>query len=184
MAYSQEETQPEAQYVAVYKVYHPHFEQLELYGGQYPGPWDKKDDFYMIEELMDLGITTSICLMQTKELQRFLPYKERALEINQAFKWLHYPIVDMSVPSKAVMKQILDDIDKLIAADEKIYVHCLGGHGRTAAVIGCWLKRHGFKQLKIYQKLAQWRIQTLFGQTSSPQDGTQFAMINKWQPGE
>jgi len=178
------ETQPKFQDLSVYKVYHPDFEQLELYGGQYPGAWDKIEPCYKTEELASLGITTSICLMEEHELQLFLPYQEEMTKNNPAFKWIHYPIVDMLVPTKALMVEILNKIDELIAAKEKIYVHCFGGHGRAGTVIGCWLKRHGFKNQQIYLKLAYWRDKTLFGKTSSPQGAEQFAMINSWQKGE
>jgi len=178
------ETQPKFQYLSVYKVYHPDFEQLELYGGQYPGAWDAMEPPNRIKEFAGLGITTSICLMEQKELLLFSPYQEDMTEINPAFKWINYPIVDMSVPTKDLMVEILNKIDELIAAKEKIYVHCFGGHGRAGTVIGCWLKRHGFKNQQIYLKLAYWRDKTLFGKTSSPQGAEQFAMINNWQKGE
>ena len=67
------------------------------------------------------------------------------------------------MPTKALMVEILDKMEEIIATNEKIYVHCLGGHSRTGTVIGCWLKRHGFKQGDIYRKLAVWRKDTLFG---------------------
>ncbi len=179
-----QETQPYTQYLAVYKVYHTDFKGLELYGGQHPSSYDKNERLYKIEELTQLGITTSICLMQDHEIELFAPYKDDILKINQGFKWLHYPILDMFVPEKAFMKQILDHLDQLIAQEEKIYVHCLGGHGRTGTVIGCWLKRYGIKNQEVYLKLAQWRVQTLFGKTSSPQTAEQFTMIKNWQKGE
>jgi protein-tyrosine phosphatase len=178
------ETQPKTQRLSVYKVYHPDFNQLKLYGGEYPGSWDKEEHPYKVKDLSSLGITTSICLMEQQELMLFSPYQEEMTKTNPAFKMLNYSIVDMSVPTKPVMVEILDKIDELIAAEERIYVHCFGGHGRSGTVIGCWLKRYGFKNQEVYLKLAYWRDQTLFGKTSSPQGAEQFAMINNWQKGE
>jgi len=180
-----EEKQPKTRYLAIYKVYHPDFPTLELYGGQHLGKWGYGGPTDKIEELLDFGIVNSICLIQDYELSLYSNYNEDALKINPNFKLFHYPIVDMSVPTKALMVEILDKMDELIAANEKIYVHCLGGHGRTGTVIGCWLKRHGFEQGNIYRKLALWRKETLFGTSmSSPQRAEQFAMINNWQKGE
>ncbi len=179
-----QETQPQSQDLAVYKVYHPDFKQLNLFAGQYPGSPNKKECSEKLNELLRLGISASVCLMQQHEIDFLTPYKEALIAKNPALKWLHYPIVDMSVPSKPLMVEILDKMDELIAAGEKVYVHCFGGHGRTGVVIGCWLKRHGFRKQEVYLKLAQWRNQTLFGKTSSPQSAEQFSMVNDWQKGE
>lgn len=178
---SQRNIQPQLQYLAVYQVYHPDFQDLQLFGGQHPSSLDKKGRAILFDEFIQLGITASICLLEAHELQRFFSYKDKFLEKTPNAQWLHYPIVDMSIPSPELMTQILDRIDTLVAANEKIYVHCLGGHGRTGTVIGCWLKRQGYHNQEIYLKLAQWRVKTLFGTTASPQRAEQIFMINHWQ---
>ncbi len=175
--------QPQTQYLAVYQVYHPDFKQLQLFGGQLPSAPDENRRSHIINELVRMGITRSLCLMEADELKYYSSYTEEFLQRIPEAKWLHYPIVDMSIPNKAFMAEILNKLDELIAANEKIYVHCLGGHGRTGTVIGCWLKRHGVKQGDIYMNLAKWRADTLFGKVSSPQSPEQFMMINEWQNG-
>ncbi len=165
------ETQPQTQSLSVYRVYHPEFNRLQLYGGEYPY---SSDD---IEEFIGLGITTSISLAE--DIFTNYPNEVRTTD----FKLLHYPIRDFSVPSNAFMTSILDTIDDLIVMGETIYVHCLGGHGRTGTVIGCWLKRHGFRNEQVYAKLSHWRRQTLFGNRQSPEGTEQIAMIDHWQNG-
>ena len=54
-----------------------------------------------------------------------------------------YGIPDLTCPSRETMTRILDRIDELLAAGEVVYVHCLGGIGRTGTVVGCYLVRRG-----------------------------------------
>ena len=180
------EPQPQTHYLAAYKVYHPNFQELELYGGQYPGALINcaAEHIPKITDLVNLGITTTICLIEAFEQDYFYPYEVEVRKNQPTFKRWHYPIVDNSIPTKTDMQQILDKIDSLVVGAERTYIHCWAGHGRTGTVIGCWLKRHGFDNKMVYQKLIQWRIQTLFGKTSSPQVQKQFMMINHWQINE
>jgi protein-tyrosine phosphatase len=53
------------------------------------------------------------------------------------------PIRDMSIPTDDDMEKILDLIDTSIQDDRPVYIHCLGGLGRTGTVVGCYLARHG-----------------------------------------
>jgi protein-tyrosine phosphatase len=53
------------------------------------------------------------------------------------------PIRDADVPTVVQMRTLLDRIDHANAAGNIVYVHCLGGIGRTGTVIGCYLARHG-----------------------------------------
>ena len=58
-----------------------------------------------------------------------------------AVKYKRLPIQDFGIPTKEEMKRILDTIDKAIAAKKTVYVHCLGGIGRTGTTVGCFLAR-------------------------------------------
>jgi len=167
------EIQPQNQDLSVYRVYHPAFDGFKLYGGEYPSSGDE------LAEFIKLGITTSIFLAEGISPD----YKKQVIIKNPEFKLLHYPIADFSAPTKAFMITILDKIDELIAQGETLYVHGVGGHGRTGTIIGCWLKRHGFKNQQVYTKLSNWRRQTLFGDKSSPESPEQFDMINEWRKG-
>ena len=52
---------------------------------------------------------------------------------------LWVPTVDHFEPSLASIKASIDFIDKYRLREEKVYVHCKAGHGRSAAVALCWL---------------------------------------------
>lgn len=56
---------------------------------------------------------------------------------------IRFPIDDEKIPSVSGMRSVLDTIDLSLDAGRPVYVHCFGGMGRTATVVGCWLLRHG-----------------------------------------
>jgi protein-tyrosine phosphatase len=59
------------------------------------------------------------------------------------FNQHYFPIVDGKAPSADFMRLILDAIDRMVGARETLFLHCLGGRGRTGVVVGCFLARHG-----------------------------------------
>ena len=82
------------------------------------------------------------------EPDNLTPYADIAREarcrLGLSVGWEQYTIVDGSVPpSQWHMARVLDAIDAALADGKTIYLHCLGGVGRTGTVVGCWLVRHG-----------------------------------------
>ena len=98
-----------------------------------------------LEQLLDAGIGVFINLTQDypggtdRHLTRYDPGVEGRAEI------VRYPIVDESLPEGGAgeMAVILNRIDAALDDGQNVYVHCWGGSGRTGAVVGCWLRRHG-----------------------------------------
>lgn len=54
-------------------------------------------------------------------------------------KELWLPTVDHFEPSVASLRAAVDFIAEHKERGEKVYVHCKAGHGRSAAVVFCWL---------------------------------------------
>jgi hypothetical protein len=109
----------------------------------------------MIEEqlsgLFDAGGTLIVNLMETSEAalyhRLFDSYESilpnLCLARGRTIRVEHFPIPDRSVPTAKRMKAILQSIREELGAGGVVYVHCLGGIGRTGTVIGCHLAEQG-----------------------------------------
>lgn len=72
---------------------------------------------------------------------KFLDYRRYAASKAGYTNFLQFPIKDNGITDRRKMHQILDAMDSSIDAGLPVYVHCWGGIGRTATVVGCWLRR-------------------------------------------
>jgi atypical dual specificity phosphatase len=52
---------------------------------------------------------------------------------------LYLPTIDHTEPSLNSLKEAVKFISKFEKKGQKVYVHCKAGHGRSAAVVFCWL---------------------------------------------
>ena len=107
--------------------------------------------------------------------------RRRRLDANVAHE--RHPIADVSVPgSPREMSDILDAIDAALRDGKTVYVHCWGGVGRTGAVIGCWLVRHGKTGDEALGQIAEWwrGVQKVRRQPRSPETPAQHAYVRDW----
>lgn len=119
--------------------------------GRYPGSEDPATAEKQLKALLDLGLRTFVDLMESCEVnwsgKPFVPYTPQLRSAADAMgiDAVHYrfAIRDLDVPSRSLMVRILDCIDRSIAEDRPVYLHCRGGIGRTGTVVGCYLARHG-----------------------------------------
>jgi protein-tyrosine phosphatase len=91
--------------------------------------------------------------------------------------------MDMSVPRRAAeMAAILDAIDDALGQGRTVYVHCWGGIGRTGAVVGCWLVRHGLTGQGALDQIAEWwqHVEKVHRQPFSPETPAQRDYVRTW----
>ncbi len=93
-----------------------------------------------------------------------------------------HPIPDMGTPTAGRMMRILDDIDDARNAGDVVYVHCWGGVGRTGAVVGCWLVRHGLDGGDAIGRIAALRAD-IAGERPSPETPAQTDLVRGWRRG-
>ena len=120
--------------------------------GEYPGAKDPAEAAPKVESLLKSGINHFIDLTglnmrgQPDNLTAYSEIaQEQAHRLGLSVDWEQHTIVDGSVPHTLQhMTRILDAIDVAMGDDKTVYLHCLGGVGRTGTVVGCWLVRHGY----------------------------------------
>ena len=119
--------------------------------GEYPGAKDPAEAAPKLEALLKAGINHFIDLTGLNvrgQPDNLTPYAdiahEQARRLGLSVSWERHTIVDGNIPhSPQHMARVLEAIDAALAEGKTIYLHCLGGVGRTGMALGCWLVRHG-----------------------------------------
>ena len=104
-----------------------------IYAGEYPATANEKLGSRDIDRFIRFGITHFIDLTESGEL---LPYTQ----------WLHkeqthirFAIRDCGVPTTEKTAQLIKKITTILKEKEnKIYIHCRGGIGRTGTIAACY----------------------------------------------
>ena len=158
-----------------------------LLAGAYPGHPDPDEHHARVQSLVSAGIRTFVSLMEREETDHagdpFVPYADLARQLCPEVVCVRHPIPDLSVPTKAGMSVILDEIDMYMQARTPVYVHCWGGVGRTGTVVGCWLIRHKLAEpsnvLDVLMRLR--RQDRERRRRMSPETGEQQEFVREWQ---
>ena len=109
--------------------------------------------------------------------------EEEARNLGLTVAYERHPIVDRSVPrNPEQMAKVLDAIDAALNDRKTIYIHCLGGVGRTGTVVGCWLVRRGHTGDAALRQLAEWwqEVEKVYRQPNSPETLEQKRYVRNW----
>jgi protein-tyrosine phosphatase len=155
-----------------------------LLAGEYPGAPYGGDALTKLRQYLDAGVDYFVDLTEQGELE---PYEDclhaEAAKRGKKVEYRRFPIRDGSTPkSPGQMCEILDMIETAVSKKGIVYVHCLGGIGRTGTVIGCHLTRHGH-----VGDAALTRLRELFAGmdkarfTRSPENAQQENWVRNWK---
>lgn len=164
--------------------------------GEYPGYTSPSEAARKLKALARFGVSTYIDLTTADEALK--PYTPVALGVEVDRKLgdpymleypvakrevHHFPIRDLGVPDEALMTQILDTIDDALACARTVYIHCLGGVGRTGTVAGCWLRRHGAQPDEALDIIAdRWKAMSKRRRAPvSPETSQQRRYVREWK---
>ena len=158
--------------------------------GPFPGSHDPDEALPRLRALVQCGIRRVLSLVDANEIQKsdppFLPYAETLIRLGEdhgiKLETTQLPIRDQSPPSPAVMNAILDEIDRSIAANSPVYVHCWGGRGRTGTVVACHLVQQGLAGEEGLKRLDELRKDASNGRLPSPKTDAQREFVRGWRP--
>lgn len=109
----------------------------KVYAGEYAG--DKENPQQKVNRLEMFGITHFIDLTEKDELK---PYNHL---LDTYIEHCRFPIKDVSVPkSHQDVYELMKKIESIISDDDnKVYIHCWGGIGRTGTIVACLYEYFG-----------------------------------------
>jgi hypothetical protein len=164
----------------------------QFLAGEYVGEVAPDLTAKRLRALIANGIRTFVDLTDEDEVSEdariIPPYRSILRRISEEDSvqttYANIPIEDRGVPSPWTLRCILDVIDRSIADENPVYLHCWAGRGRTGTVVGCYLKRHGLAEDKdVIQKLAYLRRATPNAKETSPHTKEQVRMVTNWKKG-
>lgn len=161
-----------------------------LLAGAYPESPKLEERGERASALWRAGIRTFVSLVEEDEpspigadLASYVPaVAALSTHVGDRGTCLRLPIRDLSVPTTDAMRTILGVIDLSLEAGRPVYVHCLGGIGRTGTVVGCWMRRHGLASRDdVLAVLAQLRrADVTHVHRASPEMPAQREMVLGW----
>jgi protein-tyrosine phosphatase len=148
----------------------------QLLAGPYPGGWGENRARERLRALLAAGVDLFVDLTESSERDSYEPLlNEEAARLNRRVSHIRLSIPDMDVPPAEEMVRILDTIDSALIEGKMVYVHCMGGIGRTGTVVGCFLVRHGMTGDNALREIAR------LLHDGSPETIEQRAMITNWR---
>jgi protein-tyrosine phosphatase len=140
-----------------------------------------------LRRFLAAGVDSFIDLTEAVELQAHGPVEgyeplvaEAAAKLGRDLRYHRVPIRDVDTPTCATMVEILDLIELEIAFGHTVYLHCYGGVGRTATVVGAHLVRGGISGDAALAEIGVLRAGTPKECRRAPETSAQCELVRDW----
>ena len=158
----------------------------QLLAGEYPSNLDEDKAKAKVNALLQAGVSVFIDLTEGENERKYIQGKSlrQYAHLTGTAQCPHFPIPDGGIPaSTRFTTQILDAIDHHISEGRTVYVHCLGGVGRTGTIVGCWLaRRNGYDGEAALKELCElWKENPKSQWRCSPENCHQKDYIRNWR---
>lgn len=103
-------------------------------------PYDREK----LQSLLDEGVNIFVDLTTSEEKNKrsLYPYH---LELSERNTLISFPIEDLGIPKDLeLFNETIDTLSKIIHGNnqDKIYIHCRGGHGRAGVIVACLMAKY------------------------------------------
>jgi hypothetical protein len=143
-----------------------------------------------LQKLIEWGVDIFISLIEPHEIMAYegttiLRNREYVRFRTPNVLFVSYPTIDgQALKSDKTLSEIVVFILKMLKRDKKIYLHCLGGHGRSAVVGTCALM--AYFHIDCDQALEILRVshstRKINGHIATPQSKDQIEQILRYRP--
>jgi hypothetical protein len=129
----------------------------QFLAGEYPGlGYDQAGTRQRLAAILRAGFDSFIDLTNENERPPYFSLLNKEAELaGLEVHHQRFSFPDFNVPSPTAMVAALDAIDASLAEGHKVYLHCVGGIGRTGITVGCYLVRHGMKSMDALHRLRE-----------------------------
>jgi hypothetical protein len=151
-----------------------------LLAGEYPGHPDAIVARRKVDLLVDCGIRTFVDLTSPADgLERYGPIVDAVAAARRLdLRRVSFPIPDVDVVDDEAYDTVTAAIEGAVEHGG-VFVHCWGGVGRTATVVGCLLADRGLEYPAILERLDTLRRDSRKADRAAPEAPSQFAVIER-----
>lgn len=154
---------------------------MDVLAGEYPGAREGRPERGKLRRLRATGVSAFVDLTEEGELPS---YQSRLIKIWGSAPVSHhrFPIPDLGVPDTPErMADVLDHVQRVLAEGQRVYLHCMGGVGRTGMVVGCLLVRTGLAPATALDVVAALFARTPKHPRQSPETEAQREFVRSWR---
>ena len=135
-----------------------------------------------VKKLLRAGVNNYLDLTQSDELLPYEALLNREAELlGMVINYKRVPIKDQNITTSDEIAKCISFINESIESDNKVYIHCLRGLGRTGMIVGCFLVEEGLTGKQALKKITSLRKNVLNSVLPSPQNKKQSGVVENWK---